>query len=192
MFQIGNTLVSIEVLQESFKCDIKKCKGLCCVHGDSGAPLEKYELNILRDIYPAVKSYLRPEGIRTIENEGYYVVDRDKEYVTPIINGKECAYTVFENGIAKCGIELAFVDRMTDFRKPLSCCLYPIRIKKHEDYDAVNYDRWKICDPARDLGKSLNLPVFKFVEDALIARYGKEWVGKLNDIAAKIIKSGRF
>ena len=188
MLQIENTLVSIEVVKENFKCDILKCKGLCCVHGDSGAPLEEYELSILKDIYPVIKPYLRHEGIRTIENEGTYVIDKDNEYVTPIIKGKECAYTVFENGIVKCGIELAFISKKTEFRKPLSCCLYPIRIKKRNNFDSVNYDRWKICEPARELGNSLNLPVFKFVEDALIIKYGKVWVKKLTEIAAKILK----
>lgn len=192
MLQIENTLISIDVVKENFKCDIKKCKGLCCVHGDSGAPLEEYELDILKEIYPVIKPYLRTEGIRTIENDGNYVIDKDKEYVTPIINGKECAYTVFEDGIAKCGIELAFVDKKTDFRKPLSCCLYPIRIKKYSNFDAVNYDRWKICEPARILGTRLNLPVFKFVDDALNIKYGKEWMKKLNKIASNILNSGRI
>ena len=167
MLQIENTLVSIDIVKENFKCDIKKCRGLCCVHGDSGAPLEEYELNILDKIYPVIKPYLRDEGIRTIENEGNYVIDKDKEYVTPIINDKECAYTVFENGVAKCGIELAFINRKTDFRKPLSCCLYPVRIKRRDSFEAVNYDRWKICEPSPELGNILNLPVYKFVEDAL-------------------------
>ncbi|UCH15402.1 MAG: DUF3109 family protein [Bacteroidales bacterium] len=189
MLQIENTLVSIDIVKENFKCNIKKCKGLCCVHGDSGAPLEEYELNILRDIYPLIKSYLRPEGIRTIENEGKYVIDKEKEYVTPIIDGKECAYTIFEEGIAKCAIELAFVDKKTDFRKPLSCCLYPIRIKKYNNFDAVNYDRWKICEPARVLGNRMKLPVFKFAGDALTIKYGKEWMKKLNNIASNILNS---
>jgi hypothetical protein len=192
MLQIENTLVSIDVVKENFKCDIKKCKGLCCVHGDSGAPLEEFELSILKDIYPAIKPYLRYEGIITIENEGNYVIDKDKEYVTPIINGKECAYTVFENGVAKCGIELAFINKKTEFRKPLSCCLYPVRIKKHNTFDAVNYDRWTICEPARELGNIMNLPVYKFVEDALISKYGKEWFKKLIKIAANILKSERL
>lgn len=192
MLQIENTLISIDVVKEKFKCNIKKCKGLCCVHGDSGAPLEEYELNILKEIYPVIKPYLRAEGIRTIENDGKYVIDKDKEFVTPIINGKECAYTIFEDGIAKCGIELAFVDKKTDFRKPLSCCLYPIRIKKYNNFDAVNYDRWKICEPARVLGNRLNLPVFKFVDDALNIKYGKEWMKRLNKIASNILNSDRI
>jgi hypothetical protein len=192
MLQIENTLVSIDVVRENFKCDIKKCRGLCCVHGDSGAPLEKYELNILKNIYPVIRPYLRSEGIRTIENEGSYIIDKDKEYVTPIIEGKECAYTVFENGIAKCGIELAFINKKTNFRKPLSCCLYPIRIKKYKTFDAVNYDRWTICEPAREFGNKLNLPVYKFVEDALIIKYGRAWVKKLNEMALQMSKSDRL
>ena len=191
MLQIENTLVSIDVVKENFKCDIKKCKGLCCVHGDSGAPLEEFELSILKDIYPAIKPYLRYEGIITIENEGNYVIDKDKEYVTPIINGKECAYTVFENGVAKCGIELAFINKKTEFRKPLSCCLYPIRIKKRNNFEVVNYDKWEICDPARELGNILNLPVYKFVAEALIAKYGEEWFKKLIKTAEYILKSER-
>ena len=170
MLQIGNTIVSIDIIKENFKCDLKKCKGLCCIHGDSGAPLERYELSILKEIYPLVKPYLRKEGINTIEKAGTYIVDIEKDYVTPIIKGKECAYTIFENGVAKCGIEQAFTDGKTNFRKPLSCYLYPIRIRKYSNFDAVNYDRWNICEPARKLGNELNMPVFKFVEDALVCK----------------------
>ncbi len=190
MLQIDNIIVSIDILKENFKCDIKKCKGLCCVHGDAGAPLEKYELSILKEIYPKVKPYLRQEGINTIENEGTHVIDKDKDYVTPIIKGKECAYTVFEHGVAKCGIELAFADSEINFRKPLSCYLYPIRIKKYNTFDAVNYDRWDICKPARELGNKLNIPVFKFVEDALVCKYGKEWVEELKKFASGSLNSG--
>ena len=190
MLQIDNIIVSMDIVKENFKCDIKKCKGLCCVHGDSGAPLEEYELSILKEIYPEVKPYLRREGISTIENEGTYIIDKDKDYVTPVINGKECAYAVFELGVAKCGIELAFADRRISFRKPLSCYLYPVRIKKYNNFDAVNYDRWNICEPARELGNKLNIPVFEFVEDALVCKYGKKWLEELKRFASDMLKPG--
>ncbi len=190
MIQIDNAIVSIDVIKENFKCDIKKCRGLCCVYGDAGAPLEKHELRILKKIYPKVKPYLRHEGIITIENEGPYVIDKDKDFVTPIIRGKECAYTVFNNGVAMCGIERAFADKKINFRKPLSCYLYPVRIKKYKDFDAVNYDRWNICEPARVLGNKLKIPVFRFVEDALICKYGKKWIEELKKYASGKPNSG--
>ena len=188
MFQIGNTLISVDIVKENFKCDLRKCKGACCVHGDSGAPLEENELRILKKIFPVIKPYLRNKGLKAIEEQGTYVIDKDKEFVTPLIDNKECAYTNFENGIARCAIELACNDKKISFQKPVSCYLYPVRIKKYNDFDAVNYDKWKICEPARELGNGLNIPVYKFLEDALIYKYGKEWFSKLSLIAANISK----
>ena len=188
MIQIGKTLVSADILNESFKCDILKCKGACCVHGDSGAPLEEHELGILKEIFPGIKPYLRYKGLKAIEDQGTYVIDKDNECVTPLIDNNECVYANFENGIAKCAIELAFIDKKISFQKPISCCLYPVRIKKYKNFDAVNYDKWKICEPARELGNALDIPVFFFVKDALIHKYGKEWFNKLTNVTKRLSK----
>ena len=188
MIQIDRTIVSVDIIKENFKCDLVKCKGACCVHGDSGAPLENHELNLLERILPRIKPYLRDEGVRAIEDQGAYVIDQENEYVTPLIDNKECAYAVFENGIAKCAIEIAYVDKKTDFQKPLSCCLYPVRIRRYNNFDAVNYDKWSICEPARELGNKMAVPVYVFVKDALVRKYGKDWYDQLLKVANRMLR----
>lgn len=180
MFQIGNTLVSEDVLSEEFVCNLSKCKGICCVEGDSGAPLNEDELPILDDIYEDIKPYLRPEGIEAIEKNGKYERDSDGEWVTTLVNGGECAYVIFdENGITKCGIEKAYEDGVVDYKKPISCHLYPIRLKEYKKFTAVNYHVWDICSDACALGKELKVNVVHFLKDALIRKFGQEWYDEL-------------
>lgn len=180
MLSIGKTLVSEEVVSNKFVCDLKKCKGACCVEGESGAPLEKEELKELEKVYPAVKPYLTAEGTKTIDEKGLYLIDDDGDYVTPLMgDGGACAFTVFENGTASCGIEKAYNDGKIDFRKPVSCHLYPVRITRYKNYDAVNYHEWEICSPACKLGKKLSVPVYRFLKDALIRKYGDAWYSEL-------------
>jgi hypothetical protein len=131
-----------------------------------------------------LRPFLREESVSTIEELGTSVTDVEKDTVTPLNNGKECAYTTFENGIARCAIEMAFNEGIVDFRKPVSCYLYPVRIKKYRLFDAVNYDRWDICHPATRFGNDLQMPVYRFVRDALAQYYGSEWFNLL-DTAAK-------
>jgi hypothetical protein len=188
MLPVGNTLVSEAVISAKFVCDLKRCKGACCVEGESGAPLEKEELKKLESVYPHVKPYLTAEGIAALEEKGLYLIDDDGDYVTPLIgNGGACAFTVYENGIAACGIEKAFNDGKIDFRKPVSCHLYPVRITQYKNYDAVNYHEWEICAPACKLGKQLKIPVYKFVKDALIRKYGEKWYQELEEAVASQI-----
>lgn len=180
MIRIGNTLVSTDIFERFFICNLEKCKGACCVEGDLGAPLEEEELSILEDIYDKIKPYLSEEGIRVIEEQGKYVLDFEGDYVTPIINNRECAYAVYDkNGILKCGIEMAYEDGKTDFKKPLSCHLYPVRVSKLREITAVNYDQWDICNPACKLGAELNMPVYKFLKEALIRKFGRNWYEEL-------------
>lgn len=180
MFQIGDTLISEEILSEEFVCNLSKCKGICCVEGDSGAPLNKEELNILDDIYEDIKPYLRKEGIEAIERKGKYEKDIDGEWVTPLVDNRECAYLVYEeNGISKCGIEKAYEDGAVNFKKPISCHLYPIRLKEYRKFTAVNYDVWDICSDACTLGKELKVNVAHFLKDALIRKFGQEWYNEL-------------
>lgn len=186
MIELDKTLISRDVIQEKFHCDLSKCKGACCVEGDSGAPLTQEELTILDHDIEIIKKYMRPEGIKAIEQQGNYVIDNDKEYVTPLIEGKECAFVVFEKNIAFCSIEKAFLDKAISLQKPLSCHLYPIRLKKYRDFTAVNYDIWPICNPARKYGKDINSPVYKFCKQGLIRKFGEAYYGKLIDIAQKI------
>ena len=190
MLQIKDTIISLDVWEKHFCCDLEKCKGACCVKGDAGAPLTKEEAELLPKIIDKIKPYLRKEGIESIENQGTHVIDFENETVTPLVNGQECAYAVFENGIAKCGIEKAFHAGAVKFRKPVSCHLYPVRIRKYNPFVAVNYDQWEICAPARVKGEEMDITVREFVKEALIRRFGEDWYRHVK-IAAEKIKRKR-
>lgn len=180
MIAIENTLVSDEIIERKFVCDLNKCKGECCVAGDMGAPLEEGELPILDEIYEKVKPYMSESGVEAIELQGRYVLEEgEEEYTTPLIHGKECAYTIFEKGIAKCAIEKAYLEGVINFKKPISCHLYPIRINRYDGYDAVNYHEWQVCSPACALGKELSVPVYEFLKEPLTRKYGKDWYEQL-------------
>lgn len=184
MIIIKKTIISDDLADSFFVCNLDKCKGACCVEGDLGAPLEKDELPILEEIYDEVAPYLMDEGKKAIEEQGKYMYDEDGDYSTPTIDGRECAYAFYDDkGFLKCGIEQAHLDGKTDFKKPISCHLYPIRISKYDQYEAINYDRWDICDPACGFGKELNVPLYKFLKEALIRKYGENWY---NNLVAKI------
>ena len=184
MFQLGKTIVSEEILEKEFVCNLSRCKGVCCVAGDAGAPLEKEEVEVLKEIYPKLKPLLRKKGIAAIEELGTSVVSDFGELETPLVNHKECAYVVFdENHAAKCGIEEAYDQGLIDWKKPISCHLYPIRVKDYSDFASVNYCKWDICDDACSLGKELNIPVYKFTKDALVRKFGKKWYAELEKIA---------
>lgn len=180
MILIDNTCISDDISDQLFVCDIEKCKGACCVEGDSGAPLEEEEVAILERIYPYVEPYLTDAGKEVIAREGVYSKDWEGDLVTPVIDGKECAYAFYDDkNILKCGIEAAHADGKIDFKKPISCHLYPIRITKYEQYHAINYDRWSICSPACSLGQELGVPVYKFLKEPLIRAYGEDWYRQL-------------
>lgn len=179
MLRIGNRIYSFDLFREQFVCDLEKCHGACCVHGDSGAPLETEEAEFLDENFPAIIPFLRPEAVRYIEKTGKHVIDSDNDTVTPLLNGKECAYTVFEKGIAFCGIEKAWNAGVITFRKPLSCHLYPVRKTRYKDFDAFNYHEWEICKPARVKGSTLNVPVYEFCKDALIRDIGEDEFSEL-------------
>jgi hypothetical protein len=180
LIAIDNTLVSEDLLEKKFVCDLNACKGACCVEGDSGAPLEENEAHILEEIFDFIKPYMRPEGIAAIEEQGKYTVDVDGDLVTPLVKGKECAYVYFDkNNTALCAIEKAYKEGKINFQKPVSCHLYPVRITNYKEYDAVNYHAWDICKPACKCGSKLNIPVYKFVKTALIRKYGEDWYKQL-------------
>lgn len=181
MILIDDTVISDDIVEKNFVCDLQKCKGACCVEGDLGAPLEESELKVLDEIFEKVKPYLSAQGVEEIEKQGKYVYDEDYDYSTPTINGKECAYAVYDkDGILSCGIELAYKDEKIDFIKPISCHLYPIRISKFDNYFALNYDRWSICSDACVLGDSLKVPVYKFLKTPLIRAFGQTWYDELD------------
>jgi len=181
MILVEKAVISDDIKENFFVCDLDKCKGACCVEGDAGAPLEEEETIILEEIYLRVKDYLTPEGREAIEAQGTWVIDRDGDKGTPTIgNNGACAYSITdERGVLKCGIEQANRDGKIDFKKPVSCHLYPIRITKYDDFDALNYDRWHICDAACVLGNKLGVPIYKFLKEALIRKYGEDWYAEL-------------
>lgn len=187
MILIENTVISDDIADKLFVCNLDKCKGACCVEGDLGAPLEEVELPILDEIYEAVKPYLSKEGIEAIEKHGKYILDEEGDYSTTTINNRECAYAIYdEKGILKCGIEQAYLDDKIDFKKPISCHLYPIRVTNYDEFHALNYDRWSICSPACELGEQLSVPVYKFLKEPLIRAFGEDWYAELEkEISSK-------
>lgn len=189
MFQIGKTIVSEEILDNDFVCNLTACKGACCVGGEYGAPVEDSETDILVNIFEDVRPYLRPEGIKAIEEQGAFVKGDDGEWETPLVDNSECAYVIFsKEGIAKCGIEAAYEDGAVEWKKPISCHLYPIRAKEYSEFTAVNYHKWEICDPACSLGNELKVPIYKFVKEALIRKFGKAWYNELEVVATENAK----
>ncbi len=176
---IDDTLVSEELKNISFSCDLSQCAGDCCVEGDAGAPLEEKEIAILEDYLEEIKPYMTHAGLEVVEKTGVFDYDTDGEYVTPLVNDRECAFVWFENGISYCAIEKAWLEGKTDFQKPISCHLYPVRLSKLKHHTAVNYDRWDICKAALLKGKQENLPLYKYLKAPFIRKFGDSWYQKL-------------
>jgi hypothetical protein len=179
MLSIDRVLISDEVLHQYFACDVSACGGMCCVAGDAGAPLEEEEISIIEDFLDMIKPYMTPQGVQTVEQNGVFDYDADGILVTPLLNDKECIFTYFEENTAKCAIEKAFLEGKTDFQKPISCHLYPIRIKKFDYYERLDYHCWEVCEAARKQGKALKITVFNYLSAPLSRRYGKEWIKKM-------------
>jgi len=190
VFQLKKTIVSEEILQKEFVCNLSACKGACCVDGEAGAPLEEQELELLEQSFESVKGFLRKEGLEAIEEQGLYTTNELGEHETPLIQGKDCAYVIYdEKEIALCGIEEAYNQGAIDFKKPISCHLYPVRIRQYSEFAAVNYHQWEICDDACVLGKELQVPIYVFVKQALIRKFGEDWYTELEQIARNLDKN---
>ena len=180
MIQIGDTLISDDVKEQFFVCDLDRCKGACCVEGDLGAPLNEDELEGIEEVIEVVKPYLSKEAIDALEKDGAFLLDEDGDFSTTTIDNRECAFAFYdEKGILKCSIDQAYRDGKTDIHKPISCHLYPIRVVKLHDFLALNYDRWHICGPACELGDKLSVPVYQFLKEPLIRRFGQDWYDQL-------------
>jgi len=189
MFQVGKTIITEDLFEKEFVCNLNACKGICCVEGDSGAPLLDEEKPILETIYDKIIPYLTDEGKKAIEIQGKYVIDRQGELTTPLINNKECAYvTQDENGTYLCGIEKAYLDKKIDWQKPVSCHLYPVRVKDFGEFQAINYDSWDICADACVLGQQLQVPLFKFLKEPLIRKFGMDWYQEIEIVAKEYYK----
>lgn len=190
MLIIGNTLVSLDILQEEFICNLEHCKGACCVEGDAGAPLLTEEVNEIGNVLPRVKKYMTGEATHLLATDGFYETDTDGDLVTKCLNGKDCIFAFRENGIYSCAIEKAALNHSEpSFLKPLSCHLYPIRLSPVGEYTALNYHRWEICSPACALGKSKKMPVYKFLKQPLIRAFGEEWYAELETVAEEYLKT---
>lgn len=183
MIIVGNALVSEEILDRRFICQLDKCHGACCVQGDAGAPLAAEELTLLEAELPAIRPYLSREGLAEIDASGMAETDREGEAVTRCLPGGECVFVVYEGPVAVCGIEKAWQAGATSFRKPVSCHLYPIRAKKYGEYIAMNYHHWDICSPACKAGNEQQVPVYRFLRDALVRKMGPEWYEELEAVA---------
>ena len=191
MLQIDDTIISLELLEEHFVCDLSSCKGICCIEGDDGAPLEEAEVKIIEDLLPVIWEDLSEASKSVINKQGVSYIDQDGEPVTSIVNGAECVFTYTdESGVCKCAIEKAFREGKTNFYKPISCHLYPVRLQKYDEFTAVNYHRWSVCSCARKLGGKLGVPVYQFLKEPLIRRFGPEWFEQL-EIADKEFKKNK-
>jgi hypothetical protein len=187
MIQIEDKLLSFDLFEKHFCCDLPRCLGACCVHGESGAPLEPDEIELLKKELPLIIPYLKPSGLKAINEQGVAVNDPDGDIVTPLIEGEECAFSIEEGDITFCAIEKAWFEGKVTFRKPISCHLYPIRAKKYSTFTALNYDQWSICQPARELGEKEGIPVFRFLKGAITRAYGENFYNELEE-AYKLIQ----
>jgi hypothetical protein len=183
--EIDDKLISTEIFERKFVCDLNACKGACCVEGDNGAPLTMDEVDILEEIYETVKPFMREEGIAAVEKTGVFYMDEWNEPATTLVDNQECAFVYFdEKGITKCAIEQAHLAGKVDWKKPISCHLYPIRVSKLTNNVALNYDEWNICKPACACGEQLNVPVYKFLKDPIIRAFGEEFYEDMEKVDA--------
>lgn len=180
MLQIQDTLVSLDLAERFFCCDLDACKGECCIEGDAGAPITREEFDRLKGLVGEVDADLLPQAREEIKRRGVGYIDEEGDLVTSIIDGRNCVFTCYApGGKCICALEKAFREGRTDFRKPISCYLYPLRITEYPTFTAVNYHRWKICRPAEKLGRKLGLRLYQFLKEPLTERFGKEWYDEL-------------
>ena len=176
LVEVKDKVISTQIFEKKFVCDLNACKGVCCIEGHGGAPLAEEELSILEDGFEELKPYMREEGIRAIEEQGVFYIDQDNETVTTLVNKSECAFVSFDDsGITKCSIEIAHAEGKFPFKKPISCHLYPIRVKELIDFTALNYHKWEICNSALSCGIARKTSILEFCKDALVRQFGMEW-----------------
>jgi hypothetical protein len=187
LVEIENKIVSTQIFERQFVCDLTACKGACCVEGDNGAPVTAEEVQIIERHLPQILPFMRPEGIAAVEAQGVAYLDHNSEPATTLVNDAECAFVFFDDaGIAKCAIEKAQREGHIDFLKPISCHLYPIRTKQFQDYTALNYEKWDICEPACACGEKLEVPVYKFLKEPLKRAFGEDFYQELEKVASEL------
>lgn len=189
MIQIGNTLVSLDLIEKFFCCDLDACLGVCCIEGDAGAPLTEDEDKNLKELLPEILPLLPTHAADTIKKEGASYKDQEGDLVTQLVEGGCCVYTCMEKGgLCLCALEKARREGNTKMFKPISCSLYPARIKTYDSFTAVNYDKWKICRPAETLGRKKGIRVFEFLKEPLIRKFGEAWYKELEIAAGEWLK----
>lgn len=192
LIEVLDKVVSLDLFEKKFVCDLQACKGACCIEGDSGAPITPEEISLLEDDLDVIKPYMRPEGKNAIFETGVFYMDRENEPVTTLVNGAECAFVNFDqHGIAKCAIEQAFLDGKTKFKKPISCHLYPIRVQQFNQFKALNYNEWNICKPACECGSKLDVKVYKFLKEPIIRAFGEAFYAEMELIDRELEKEKR-
>ncbi|MDE6527874.1 MAG: DUF3109 family protein [Muribaculaceae bacterium] len=180
MFQIQDTLVTLDLAERFFCCDLDKCLGACCIEGDAGAPVTEDEVAEIRKVLPEVEAEMMPRAIEEVREHGVAYTDEEGDLVTTILDGRNCAFTCYApGGVCLCALEKAFREGRTSFRKPASCALYPLRIKEYPTFTAVNYHRWDICRDAEVLGRKKGIRLYRFLEGPLVERFGREWYDEL-------------
>ncbi|MES2798490.1 MAG: DUF3109 family protein [Bacteroidota bacterium] len=192
LVEIDDKVVSTRIFEEKFVCDLNACKGACCIHGDAGAPIDMEEIDLLEELLPAILPYMREEGKAAVATSGVFYVDQENDFATTLVNDSECAFVYFdEKGITKCAIEKAYLEGKSTFKKPISCHLYPIRVKKFPDFTALNYNEWDICAPACACGSELNVSVFRFLKEPLIRVFGEDFYHDLELVDRELKDTSR-
>ncbi len=187
MIELGDKLLSLDLFEKKFVCNLTACKGICCIEGDAGAPLEMEEIDLLEESLDVIKPYMRQEGIEVIEKQGVFYMDEDNEPVTSLVKNGACAFVYFDkNNSTKCSIEKAHSEGKLDFKKPISCHLYPVRVTTLRNYEAVNFNQWDICSDACTLGTELNVKVYKFLKEPIIRKWGERFFTELIQIDKEI------
>jgi hypothetical protein len=190
LIEIHDKIISTQIFDRKFVCDLNACRGACCIKGDAGAPLDDEEANILEENIDKIKPFMRKEGIEEVEKTGVFYIDQENDMAATLVNEKECAFVFFdEKGITKCAIEKAQSEGVIDFKKPLSCHLYPIRVKRFNDFTALNYNHWDICEPACSCGEKFNVPVYKFLREPLIRAFGSTFYEELEIVNSELKKN---
>lgn len=183
MIQIGEQIVSLDIIEKEFCCDLSKCKGICCIEGDAGAPLTDAEVADYEKNIEKILPYLSEKNQSVLKEKGVFYLDEEGEKVTMLVDNAECAFVEHKDGILFCGIEHAFRDGKISVQKPISCHLYPIRCHQYRDFEALNFHSWNVCSDAVCKGRNEQIKVYQFLKEPLIRKYGKEWYDELCEVA---------
>lgn len=190
MLEIGkNRIVSLDLIERYFHCDLDDCLGECCIEGDAGAPLTREEADRLQELLPRILPYLNEKARKVVLEEGVSYIDEEGDLVTQLVDGANCVFTTFgSNGVCLCALEKARREGETDFFKPISCALYPVRVKEYDGFTAVNYHRWKICKGAEVMGRAKGVRAYEFLREPLTRRFGREWYDELAFTAEEYLR----